>query len=176
VEDGWVGLGDGPLLDKSQALARELGIADRILFVGHSKHVGYWYDKMNVKVLMSSHEGLPNVLIEAQVLGVPVVSTPAGGAEECFVNGRTGHLLGCANNPDLNDACAAIQRYVDLHLVGDPALSEGQIRARELFSISSAQRNFARLCRHDNVENTTPDFALALSPGSHDATREIAYA
>ena len=172
----FVQVGDGPLLDKSQTLARELGIADRILFVGHSKHVGYWYDKMNVKVLMSSHEGLPNVLIEAQILGVPVVSTPAGGAGECFVNGRTGHLLGCANNPDLSDACAAIQHYVDLHLVGDEALIEGQTRARELFSISSAQRNFARLCSHGDAAIAPVGDAHAFASGDDSPTRDLAHA
>jgi glycosyltransferase involved in cell wall biosynthesis len=141
----FVQVGSGRLAEECLALARTLGIADRLLFVGHSKMVGYWYDKMNVKVMVSRFEGLPNVLIEAQILGVPVVSTPAGGAEECFVNGVTGHLLANADSPDLDEACAAIARYVDLHLAGAQTLKEGRLRALNLFSADAIQRTFAHL-------------------------------
>jgi glycosyltransferase involved in cell wall biosynthesis len=90
----------------------ELGVVDRILFVGRSTDVGYWMKKMDVLVLMSSFEGLPNVLIEAQYLGVPVVSTPAGGASECFIEGVTGHLLGSADKTDLDEACDKVQALI----------------------------------------------------------------
>ena len=104
----FVVVGGGRLLDDCQRMAEELGVADRILFVGRSTDVGYWMKKMDVLVLMSSFEGLPNVLIEAQYLGVPVVSTPAGGASECFIEGVTGHILGCADKTDLNEACEKV--------------------------------------------------------------------
>ena len=68
---------------------------------------------MNVLVLMSSFEGLPNVLIEAQYLGVPVVSTPAGGASECFIEGVTGHILGSAEKTDLEEACMKVNQLID---------------------------------------------------------------
>lgn len=98
-------VGDGRLFDEAHRVASELGVVDRILFVGRSSEVGYWMRKMDVLVLMSSFEGLPNVLIEAQYLGVPVVSTPAGGASECFIEGVTGHILGCADKTCLDETC-----------------------------------------------------------------------
>jgi glycosyltransferase involved in cell wall biosynthesis len=44
-------------------------------------------------LLLSVFEGLPNVLIESQFAGVPVVSTPAGGAAETVIQGQTGLIL-----------------------------------------------------------------------------------
>lgn len=86
-------VGDGPLLATARAHAETLGIAAQVLFVGRSARVGYWLSKMDVFLLLSRHEGLPNVLIEAQMAGVPVVSTPAGGAAETVWQGVAGTIL-----------------------------------------------------------------------------------
>ncbi|WP_205192987.1 glycosyltransferase [Burkholderia sp. Ax-1724] len=140
-------VGDGRFSDEAHALATELGIADRLLLVGLSSHVGFWYSKMDVKVMLSRHEGLPNVLIEAQLLGICVVSTPAGGAGECFIDGVTGHLLGCAENPDLNDACEKIEHLV-LSAQADATVRErARQRAAELFSVEAMLATFMSLCR-----------------------------
>ncbi len=98
-------VGEGRLRSQCIALAEELGISNRILFVGISRAVGYWMLKMDAMILMSLYEGLPNVLIEAQYMGIPVISTPAGGAEECFIHGETGFILNDAQEPDLFEAC-----------------------------------------------------------------------
>lgn len=98
-------VGDGRLFAECVQMAKDLKVDHRILFVGRSTNVGYWMKKMDALVLMSSFEGLPNVLIEAQYLGVPVVSTPAGGASECFIEGVTGHILGSADRTDFEEAC-----------------------------------------------------------------------
>jgi glycosyltransferase involved in cell wall biosynthesis len=96
-------VGGGRLLQNAIDLAEDYGISDRILFVGRSTTVGFWMTKMDVLVLLSRYEGLPNVLIEAQYMGVRVVATPAGGAAECMIDGLTGHVLGCAERPDYNE-------------------------------------------------------------------------
>jgi glycosyltransferase involved in cell wall biosynthesis len=139
-------VGDGRLLDNMVALAQELCVMDRLLFVGLSNHVGYWYSQMDAKVLLSRYEGLPNVLIEAQLLGVPVVSTPAGGAGECFVEDVTGHLLGDVEHPDLNEACDKIESIVDLMRGNDVLKQHSRQRARELFSLSAMLDKFLSLC------------------------------
>ena len=86
-------VGDGPLFSTAQQYAQTLGIAERVLFVGRSQCVGYWLTHMDAFLLLSEHEGLPNVLIEAQLAGVPVVTTPAGGAPEAVFDGVTGTVL-----------------------------------------------------------------------------------
>ncbi|MGE4079394.1 MAG: glycosyltransferase, partial [Reyranella sp.] len=83
-------VGDGPFRAKAERRAEALGIAGRCLFAGRSSCVGYWLSKMDVLMLLSQHEGLPNALIEAQLAGVPVITSPAGGAPEALKPGITG--------------------------------------------------------------------------------------
>jgi glycosyltransferase involved in cell wall biosynthesis len=123
-------VGGGRLLPNAQELAEKLGISDRILFVGRSTRVGYWMSKMDVLVLMSRYEGLPNVLIEAQYMGVRAVTTPAGGAAECLIDGTTGYVLECAEKPNLEHA---VERVRSLALRSDD---------RDLFAEGGVGRAF----------------------------------
>ncbi|MBR8651719.1 glycosyltransferase [Achromobacter sp. Marseille-Q0513] len=139
-------VGDGRLHENIVALADELQVTERLLLVGLSNHVGYWYSRMDAKVLLSRYEGLPNVLIEAQLLGVPVVSTPAGGAGECFVEDQTGHLLGDVEHPDLHEACDKVASIVD-RVRGDQTLkTQSRQRAQNLFSLDAMLAKFLSLC------------------------------
>jgi glycosyltransferase involved in cell wall biosynthesis len=139
-------VGDGRLLQDAVDLAGELGITDRLLFAGLSSHVGFWYSKMDAKVMLSRFEGLPNVLIEAQMLGVATLSTPAGGAGECFVDGVTGHLLECAEKPDLQAACDRLAVLVDRCRADAATRQHARDRARLLFSVSAMTSTFNELC------------------------------
>lgn len=139
-------VGDGRLLPSAQEKAGRLGVRDRLLFVGSSRAVGFWYDRMDVKVLTSRFEGLPNVLIEAQFRGCPVVSTPAGGAAECFAPGVTGHLLDCAENPDLELACERIRHLVDLRQSAKDRMSEETLNFARRFGVEAFIENFRSIC------------------------------
>jgi glycosyltransferase involved in cell wall biosynthesis len=108
-------VGDGVYRTKAEKLAENLGIAERCLFVGRSDRIGYWLSKMNALILLSAHEGLPNALIEAQLAGVPVITSPAGGAPETVATGKTGVVTGASATPaDVADLVAG--------LVGQPGL------------------------------------------------------
>ncbi len=99
-------VGDGPLRMKAEIRAESLGIAGRCLFTGRSSCIGYWLSKMDTLLLLSEHEGLPNALIEAQLAGVPVVTSPAGGAPEALLPGTTG--LVTSANPTPNEVANMI--------------------------------------------------------------------
>jgi glycosyltransferase involved in cell wall biosynthesis len=101
-------VGDGPLLQASMEHAARLGIRDRVLFTGHRRDVGFWLDHLDAFLLTSHHEGLPNVLIEAQMLGVPVVSTPAGGSVEAILPEGRDLVLSTAENVDVNEAVSKL--------------------------------------------------------------------
>ncbi len=103
-------IGDGEELAAAQELARARGLQDRLLFVGATNDVGFWLEQMDLFLLLSENEGLPNVLIEAQIAGVPVISTPAGGAAETFLPGQTGHLLASAIEPDYDEFADTVAR------------------------------------------------------------------
>jgi glycosyltransferase involved in cell wall biosynthesis len=86
-------IGDGPMFEQCQSEAERLGISDSVFFTGQSNSVGVWLRLMDLFLLTSSIEGLPNVVIEAQGFGVPVISTDVGGAKEVIIPGLTGHVV-----------------------------------------------------------------------------------
>jgi glycosyltransferase involved in cell wall biosynthesis len=86
-------IGDGPLLESAIGFAKDLGISDLVEFSGYRDDVKDLVPNFDTFLLTSSIEGLPNVLIEAQSMGVPVVSTNAGGANETFLDSVTGLLV-----------------------------------------------------------------------------------
>ena len=107
-------VGRGPLLSSAKMHARSLGIAERLIMPGATQDIGYWYTQMDVHLLLSRYEGLPNVLIEAQMSGVPVVATPAGGASETVVPGITGtilHSIEAIKPEEVADAVLAWRRH-----------------------------------------------------------------
>ena len=124
AEARFVMVGDGPLLEQAVARAATLGIAHRVLFVGRTSDVGYWLHKFDLFMLLSHMEGLPNVLIEAQLAGVPVVATPAGGSLETFDPGRTGIALPSEESVDPQAVAATL-----VELCEDDARRRGMAHA-----------------------------------------------
>lgn len=76
--------GEGPERHTLEALARSQGVSDRIHFIGFREDVGDVLDALDVLVLTSERESLPNAMLEALAAGVPVVSTPVSGAAEAL--------------------------------------------------------------------------------------------
>ncbi|MBL8604384.1 MAG: glycosyltransferase [Myxococcales bacterium] len=79
--------GDGPDREALEALARARGLTDAVHFLGHQREVGRVYAAADLLVLPSRSEAMPNVLLEAMTLGVPVVSTRVGGVPEVARDG-----------------------------------------------------------------------------------------
>ena len=73
-------VGDGPDRPRASHRAHELGVADRVEFVGPSKDVRPFLWEADVFVLASDDEGAPLALLEAMACGLPYVSTPWGPA------------------------------------------------------------------------------------------------
>lgn len=91
--------GEGPLEGEVRALAERLGIADKLILPGFVDPAPYMR-LMQVNLLTSVTEGLPNVLLEAQAFGVPSVSTDVGGARETLIDGETGFVV-ASDNPKI---------------------------------------------------------------------------
>jgi glycosyltransferase involved in cell wall biosynthesis len=65
---------------------------------------------MDLLLLTSDHEGLPMVLLEAQALGIPVVSRDVGGVGEVIESGANGLLVNSADPASLASECVALLR------------------------------------------------------------------
>lgn len=85
--------GDGNMKHKMVRYVERIGLQDRVHFLGIVENIRLPMAAMDVLLLTSHQEGLPNVLIEAQSIGTPVISTEAGGARETMENGKTGWIV-----------------------------------------------------------------------------------
>lgn len=72
-------VGDGSYRSRLQSLADEVGIADRIRFLGHVQNITDLYRALDLLVIPSRSEVFPNVLLEAAMAEVPIVATSVGG-------------------------------------------------------------------------------------------------
>ena len=74
-------------------LATTLGIQNRVRFLGNRDDTLGLLNAMDIFVLTSRSEGLPNTLLEAMSVGVPVVTTNVGGIPEVITNTACGYLV-----------------------------------------------------------------------------------
>lgn len=98
--------GIGALQATLQEQIDKLGRQDRIIMMGRSEDVPNTIKAASLFVLCSDYEGLPNALMEAMVLGLPVISTDCGGggARALIENGMDGLIIPCGDVAALADA------------------------------------------------------------------------
>jgi glycosyltransferase involved in cell wall biosynthesis len=94
----WVIAGDGELRPVLDWLAVELGVADRVHFLGHVSQPLGVIAEADVYVMSSREEGLGTSVLDAMARGIPVASTSAGGLPEMLHEG--GGILVPPRNPD----------------------------------------------------------------------------
>ena len=81
---GVVFLGDGDQKPAWQKLTRELGLAERVVFLGKNSSPEQFYRAADAFVLPSLYEGMPNVLLEAMACGLPCLASRIGGVTDIF--------------------------------------------------------------------------------------------
>jgi len=97
--------GEGHERESLQRLAKDLGIAAKVSFVGFQTNPYAFMSKADVFVLSSRYEGLPMVLLEALACGTPVISTDCkSGPREILDNGRCGLLVPVRDMKALSEA------------------------------------------------------------------------
>ncbi len=135
-----VGEGDArPALEK---LIAELGLADRVTLAGWQADVRGYFEAMDAFALSSLREGLPNVVLEAMALEVPVVATRVNGVPRLVQDGTNGLLVEAGDPAPL---AAALDR-----LLGDAAMqatfrAAGRETVEGRFSFAGRMRKLAAL-------------------------------
>jgi len=102
--------GYGPLRRELEAVARALGVADHVRFLGYRQDVPRLLRAMDLFVLPSLWEGMSNALLEAMAAATPAVATAVDGNLDLIVHGDTGLLVPPADASALADAILEMQR------------------------------------------------------------------
>jgi glycosyltransferase involved in cell wall biosynthesis len=86
-------LGEGPSRPRLEAHIRRLGIERQVMLLGERDDMTSWLSALDVFVLPSLWEGLPNALLEAMAMGLPVVATAVDGVAEAVETEKNGILV-----------------------------------------------------------------------------------
>jgi len=113
-------VGKGPLQKEIENLARSLGLLERLTFTGPlpSESVAHWMQAADFLCMTSRNEGLPNVVLEAQACGLPVIATDVGGIHEVVNEPNKGTLVPLGDlNAWIGAALEQIQHPSDREMI-----------------------------------------------------------
>lgn len=102
--------GDGPLRGKLERQAADLGIADRVRFLGWQHDAASYFAAADLYVVPSRHEPLGSVVLEGWMHGLPMVAAASQGPSWLVEDGETGLLVPI---DDAGAMAAALQRLID---------------------------------------------------------------
>ena len=137
-------IGDGP--DRMDLIdyAEKVEIVDRIRFLGHREDVPRLMAAMDVLVLPSEFEGMPNAAMEAMNAALPVVASDIPVNNELVVDGETGFLVPVGDTKALANR---VNRLFDDAVLRAGLGQAGQRRVRELFAAEKMFEAHAKLYR-----------------------------
>lgn len=103
-------VGDGPLALTLKRLAEELGVSEKVIFLGLCSDVPELLRSFDAFVLNSDTEGLSYALLEAMASGLPVIATAVGAGRRLVTQGSEGYLVPPGDVPALT---SALKRVLD---------------------------------------------------------------
>jgi glycosyltransferase involved in cell wall biosynthesis len=127
-------IGDGPERPRLVGLARELALSERIIWLGSREEVGSWLAAMDIFVHTADFEGMPNAVMEAMAMALPVVASNVDGNRELIRNGVSGYLV----TP--GDPCAFTEQIQQLMDNPDRAREVGKKAHQEVLERFSMPR------------------------------------
>lgn len=103
-------VGDGPQHDALKQHIHDAGLDARILMPGNQRDVLPWLQAMDIFVLPSyANEGVPQAIVQAMLVGLPIVTTSVGSIPEAVRDGENGLLV---HPQDSTDIVAALDRLL----------------------------------------------------------------
>lgn len=150
-------LGEGELRSELEDMISRLGLVDRVRLLGFRDKIEPYIAAADIFVMSSHLEGLGTSILDAMLLGVPVVATRAGGIPDVVVDGETGLLVEKRNSEALAKAIVKMAGDADLRARCGEA---GARRVREEFTVArtiertdAAYREILAAAGRDRIKN-----------------------
>ena len=131
-----------------QSLRDELGLRDRLSFLGFRADIAEVFRSLDVFVCSSRSEGFSLTTVQALACGVPAVATRCGGPEEIITDGVDGLLV---DSEDPEKIASAVQRLIEEPQLRRSLKTAGRHRAAEAFSVDAMIAAYEAL--YDEVLN-----------------------
>lgn len=111
---------------------KELGISDRVMFLGQRDDIPELLAASDLFVLSSHEEGFSNAVLESMAAGLPVVATDVGGNREAILDGVTGRLVPSKDPDRLAEKMILV---LDAPSIANTQGVEGRIRVNRMFPV-----------------------------------------
>lgn len=119
-------IGEGEKKDYLQNLIKELHLAENVFLLGEKAEPFAGMEDADLFLMGSYYEGFPNVLVEAGMLGIPVIAFNApGGIAEIIEDGKNGMLV---DDNDILDFAAAVKRVLSFNFSRNKIIESTQKR------------------------------------------------
>jgi glycosyltransferase involved in cell wall biosynthesis len=106
-------VGDGPLHGELEQQVKDLGLLDRVRFLGDRRDIPSVLASLDITVLPSASESLSNAVMESMAAGIPVIASRVGGNPE-LITGERGVLVTADDEQALSAAMESVLRDQDL--------------------------------------------------------------
>ena len=145
LPEAWLWIaGTGPLEANLKALAKDLGVRDRVRFLGWREDAAALYRTADVCVFPSRYEPLGNVVIQAWAQGVPVVAAASQGPSALIAHGEDGLLFPVDDHEAL---AREVRRVVDERPLRFQLVENGRGRVEAEFSEAAVTQQWRELFR-----------------------------
>jgi glycosyltransferase involved in cell wall biosynthesis len=140
-------VGTGPDAQRLRAYVQQDMMMENVIFTGYREEMLSVYDGLDLVVQSSYTEGMPNVVLEALLMGVPVVATDVGGTSEIITHRETGILIEAGNIKSLvNSMREFVEKpscYAEMAARGSCDIRERFDHKRRIEALSSLYKRLA---------------------------------
>ena len=125
-------VGDGPDRFQAEKLCKELGLCDKVVFMGKQENVSEILAVTDIFLLPSENESFGLAVLEALACGVPCVTSNAGGLPEVNINGETGFT---ENVGDIDMFTSRIEQLLDDENLRERLSKNAKTISRDQYSV-----------------------------------------
>lgn len=134
-------IGRGEDEDMLKDLIIKNNVEENVEILDYKKNIFDFYIDLDALILTSRYEGIPYVMMEAMVIGIPVITTDVGGISNIIQNNFNGIIIDADNKEDYRNAFNRLQNDKELYL----KLTANAFETVREYSIDSSLKNYVKL-------------------------------